>query len=86
MTSADRLLGSLVLDCEGLSRAIRQDRPLVDWMALARAEEAPVIASAATLVEVMHPGLSRPAFEWTLSRLAVEPVTKVIAAPSSSRS
>lgn len=27
----------------------------------------------------MHPGIKRPAFEWTLSRLVVEPVTEKLA-------
>lgn len=34
---------------------------------------------AATLVEVVHPRINRPALEWTLSRLIVEPVTESIA-------
>jgi predicted nucleic acid-binding protein len=38
-----------------------------------------VITSAATLVEVIHPRINRPALEWTLSRLVVEPVTEPIA-------
>jgi predicted nucleic acid-binding protein len=38
-----------------------------------------VITSAATVVEVVHPRLSRPALEWTLSRIVVEPVTEPIA-------
>jgi predicted nucleic acid-binding protein len=77
--STRRLLGALVLDSEGLSRAIRQDVTLFEWLATARAKKAPVITSAATLVEVMHPGLNRSALDWTLSRLKVEPVTKTIA-------
>lgn len=38
-----------------------------------------VITSAATLVEVVHPRVNRPALEWTLSRLVVEPVTEAVA-------
>lgn len=79
MKNEDAPLGSLVLDCEGLSRAILQDRPVLRWMDLARDDDAPVITSAATLVEVIHPGLSRPAFEWTLSRLKVEPLGETLA-------
>jgi hypothetical protein len=38
-----------------------------------------VITSSATLVEVVRPGINRPALEWTLSRLVVEPVTDAVA-------
>ncbi|GAA1254260.1 hypothetical protein GCM10009579_10260 [Streptomyces javensis] len=38
-----------------------------------------MITSAATLVEVVHPGINRPALEWTLSRVVVEPVTDAVA-------
>lgn len=31
------------------------------------------------MVEVVHPRINRPALEWTLSRLVVEPVTESIA-------
>ncbi|TDE16921.1 DNA-binding protein [Actinomadura sp. 6K520] len=38
-----------------------------------------MITSAATLAEVVHPRINRPALEWTLSRLVIEPVTEPIA-------
>jgi hypothetical protein len=38
-----------------------------------------VITSAATVAEVTHPRLGRPALGWTLSRVVVEPVTEPIA-------
>jgi hypothetical protein len=38
-----------------------------------------VITSTATVVEVVHPRINRPALEWTLARLVVEPVTVPIA-------
>lgn len=38
-----------------------------------------MITSSATLVEVVRPGINRPALEWTLSRLVVEPVTDAVA-------
>ncbi|MEU0373092.1 PIN domain-containing protein [Streptomyces sp. NPDC006283] len=44
-----------------------------------RADDPRVITSAATLVEVVHPRINRPALEWTLARLVVEPVTEPIA-------
>jgi hypothetical protein len=71
--------GTMVLDSEGLARAVQRDRDVTGWLALARADDLRVITSAATLVEVVHPRIKRPAFEWTLSRIAVAPVTEGIA-------
>ncbi|WP_328750479.1 DNA-binding protein [Streptomyces sp. NBC_00285] len=71
--------GTLVLDSEGLAKAVLRDRTVTGWLALARADDLRVITSAATLVEVVHPRINRPALEWTLSRLVIEPVTEAIA-------
>ncbi|MEU6393128.1 PIN domain-containing protein [Streptomyces sp. NPDC046939] len=71
--------GTLVLDSEGLAKAVMRDRAVTAWLALARADDLRVITSAATLVEVVHPHINRPALKWTLSRLIVEPVTEPIA-------
>ncbi|WP_017241136.1 PIN domain-containing protein [Streptomyces sp. SS] len=71
--------GTLVLDSEGLAKAVLRDRQVTDWLAVARAEDLRVVTSAATLVEVMHPRINRAALEWTLSRLVVEPVTDAVA-------
>ncbi|MBT2524699.1 DNA-binding protein [Streptomyces sp. ISL-99] len=71
--------GTLVLDSEGLAKAVLRDRTVTGWLALARADDLRVVTSAATLVEVIHPRINRPALEWTLSRLVVEPVTESIA-------
>ncbi|MEV8548009.1 DNA-binding protein [Streptomyces sp. NPDC051572] len=71
--------GTLVLDSKGLAKAVLRDRTVTAWLALARADDLRVITSAATLVEVVHPRINRPALEWTLSRLVVEPVTEPIA-------
>ncbi|MFI0775141.1 type II toxin-antitoxin system VapC family toxin [Streptomyces sp. NPDC021212] len=71
--------GTLVLDSEGLAKAVLRDRAVTGWLALARADDMRVITSAATLVEVVHPRINRPALEWTLSRIVVEPVTEVVA-------
>lgn len=48
-------------------------------LALARTDDLRVITSAAALVEVARPRINRPALEWTLSRLVVEPITEPIA-------
>ncbi|WP_369144703.1 type II toxin-antitoxin system VapC family toxin [Streptomyces sp. R44] len=71
--------GTLVLDSEGLAKAVLRDREVTGWLALARADDLRVVTSAATLVEVMHPRINRAALEWTLSRLVVEPVTDAVA-------
>ncbi|HEY9440289.1 MAG TPA: PIN domain-containing protein [Streptomyces sp.] len=71
--------GTLVLDSEGLAKAVSRDRTVTAWLALARADDLRVITSAATLVEVIHPRINRPALEWILSRLVIEPVTDSIA-------
>jgi predicted nucleic acid-binding protein len=70
---------TLVLDSEGLAKAVLRDRELTAWLAAARAEDERVITSAATLVEVIHPRINRPSFEWVISRVSVEPVTAEIA-------
>ena len=71
--------GTLVLDSEGLAKAVLRDRTVTAWQALSRADDLRVITSAANLVEVVHPRTNRPALERTLSRLVVEPVTEPIA-------
>ena len=71
--------GTLVLDSEGLAKAVLRAREVTQWLALARADDLRVITSAATVVEAAHPRLSPPALEWTLSRVVVEPVTEPIA-------
>jgi hypothetical protein len=79
MNRSGRPAGTLVLDSEGLAKAVRRDREVTAWLALARADDLRVITSAVTLVEVVDPRLNRPAFEWTVSRIVVEPVTEAIA-------
>jgi predicted nucleic acid-binding protein len=71
--------GTLVLDSEGLAKAVLRDREITAWLALARADDMRVITSAATLVEVVHPRIKWTALDWTLSRVVIEPVTEHIA-------
>ncbi|SFK95372.1 hypothetical protein SAMN05216275_1433 [Streptosporangium canum] len=59
--------GSLVLDREGLSKAILQVPELTEWLVAAEEEDVRVVVSAATLVEVSHPRLNRARYDWTLS-------------------
>ncbi|MFF2084633.1 PIN domain-containing protein [Nocardia sp. NPDC058176] len=71
--------GALVLDCEALAKAVRRDREVHEWLVAARNADIPVLTSAATLVEVIHPKIDDAALRWTLSRLRTEPVTQDLA-------
>ncbi|MFD6027603.1 PIN domain-containing protein [Streptomyces griseoluteus] len=71
--------GALVLDSEGLAKAVLRDQEVHEWLAAARDADLPVITSAAVLVEVIHPRINDAALKWTLSRLRVEPVTQAVA-------
>ena len=59
--------------CVGWSSCPDFRRSASEWLALARADDMRVITSAATLVEVVHPRIDRPALEWTLSRQRHDP-------------
>jgi predicted nucleic acid-binding protein len=76
--------GTLVLDSEGLAKAVVRDRDVTSWLALARADDLRVVTSAATSVDVVYPRINRPALRWTLSRIVVEPVTEDIARQAAS--
>ncbi|KAB1141664.1 type II toxin-antitoxin system VapC family toxin [Streptomyces luteolifulvus] len=71
--------GALILDSEGLAKAVQRDREVHEWLTAARDADLPVVTSAAVLVEVIHPKINEAALKWTLSRLRVEPVTQAIA-------
>lgn len=71
--------GALVLDSEGLAKAVQRDREVHEWLTAARDADLPVVTSAAVLVEVIHPKINDAALRWTLSRLRVEPVSQAIA-------
>ncbi|RLU94677.1 DNA-binding protein [Streptomyces griseocarneus] len=75
--------GTLVLDSEGLAKAVLRDRDVTSWLAFARAEEWRVITSAATLVEVAHLRIKRSALEWALSLVVVESITESLARQAS---
>lgn len=42
--------GTLVLDCEGLSKLVRRDPELTEWLRAADAEDIRVVTSSVTLV------------------------------------
>ncbi|MFF9869123.1 PIN domain-containing protein [Streptomyces sp. NPDC013953] len=75
--------GALILDSEGLAKAVQRDREVHEWLTAAREADLPAITSTAVLVEVIHPRIDDAALKWTLSRLRVEPVTQAIAQSAS---
>ena len=70
--------GPLVLDAEGLSLALARDPYMQTIVEGALVNKVPVIISAVTLVEVVHPRTNRAALAWTLSQLTVEPATEAL--------
>ncbi|CAM5594504.1 hypothetical protein GCM10010329_49000 [Streptomyces spiroverticillatus] len=70
---------SYVLDCEALSRAARGDLAMRSRLKEARRSRIHVVTSSMTLIEAYHDKISAPAWSWTMSLIAVEPVTKEIA-------
>lgn len=71
--------GSIVLDAEGLSRAVLRDRKVWSWLSTAATNDIPVYASTVTLVETIHPKIRRSALRWTLSRIVLDEVTETVA-------
>ncbi|MFD3757062.1 type II toxin-antitoxin system VapC family toxin [Streptomyces sp. NPDC058622] len=71
--------GTLVLDCEGLSRLVRRDRGLLEWLTAAEAEDVRVVISSVTLVEARDPGVSQARFDFAVSRVNVVAPTEAIA-------
>ena len=77
------ITGPVVFDSEGLSRAVRRD-PFIRVVILsAYLANEPVVISAVTLVEAIHPGIDRSALAWVRSRLRVVPTTEAIAISAS---
>ncbi|WP_267245717.1 PIN domain-containing protein [Streptomyces sp. PR69] len=75
--------GTLVLDSEGLSKAVARDPALTAWLVAAHEEDTRVITSAATLVEARNPRTPQARFDWTVSRIHIEPVSEEIAREAS---
>jgi predicted nucleic acid-binding protein len=75
--------GTLVLDCEGLSKIVLRDRATMARLAQASIDGLRVVASAATLVEARDPRMDRARFDWAVSRLVIEPVTEDVARAAS---
>ncbi|WP_327695615.1 type II toxin-antitoxin system VapC family toxin [Streptomyces sp. NBC_00459] len=73
------MTGTLVLDCEGLSKLVRPTPELTEWLAAAEAEDIRVVTSSVTLVEARDPGTSQARFDHAVSRVNIVPPSEVIA-------
>ncbi|MEV4704075.1 PIN domain-containing protein [Actinoplanes sp. NPDC049316] len=69
-------LESLVLDSQGFSGWISQDRKVMRLLELGERDGADIAMSAATIIEVSHAGVDMARLSWLLSRIRVEAVTK----------
>ncbi|MFG3440288.1 PIN domain-containing protein [Nonomuraea sp. NPDC047897] len=67
---------TVVLDSQGLSAWITQDRKILAMFQVFHAMGADVVIGANTIVEVSHSRVDLPRLQWVLSRVKVEPVTE----------
>ncbi|MFI6059460.1 DNA-binding protein [Streptomyces sp. NPDC051286] len=73
---------TVVLDSEGLSAWIAQDRKILAMFQVFHTLGADCVISANTIVEVSHARVNMPRLQWVLSRVKVEPVTESAAKAS----
>ncbi|MFJ4704144.1 PIN domain-containing protein [Streptomyces anulatus] len=67
---------TVVLDTEGLSAWITEDRTILAMLQVFHDMGADLVIGANTIVEVAHSRTNMPRLNWALSRLKVEPVTE----------
>jgi len=72
-------LRTVLLDSEGLSRLIRDDRKVMAILEQAWRDDLVVAASALTLVEARDPRTHQARFDWAVSRIDIIPVSEEIA-------
>jgi predicted nucleic acid-binding protein len=75
-------IATVVLDSEGLSAWIAQDRKVIAMLQLLHGSGADFVVGANTVVEVMHARTQVARLNWVLSRVKVEPVTEQAAKAS----
>ena len=75
--------GTLVLDCEGLSKLIQRTRELTEWLAAAETEDIRVVTSSVTLVEARDPKIHQARFDYVLSRVNIVAPSEAIARQAS---
>ncbi|MFE2938768.1 DNA-binding protein [Streptomyces sp. NPDC059255] len=63
--------GTLVLDCEGLSKFVSDDEPVVALVAEARKRGMEVVISALTIIEAVHRRTEKARLSWVLSGVRV---------------
>lgn len=73
----------MLLDCEGLSLMVRDDRRVMAMLEQAWRDDLVVAASALTLVEARDPRVHEARFDWAVSRIDVIPVSDEIARSAS---
>ncbi|WP_318208882.1 MULTISPECIES: DNA-binding protein [unclassified Streptomyces] len=66
--------GTLVLDCEGLSKLLADDETVVAMVMEARSRGMEVVISAPTVIEAVHARTNKARLNWALSGLRVVPV------------
>ncbi|HMG62465.1 MAG TPA: PIN domain-containing protein [Streptosporangiaceae bacterium] len=69
-----------LLDSEGLSQAVLGNRAMGARLKDADRSGIRVVTTSMTLIEAYHGRVKKSAWSWTLSKIAVEPVTREIAA------
>lgn len=67
---------TVVLDSQGVSAWITQDRKILAMFQVFHAMGAELVIGANTIVEVSHAQVNMPRLRWVLSRVKVVPVTK----------
>jgi hypothetical protein len=68
-----------VLDCEALSRAVLGERAMSARLKDAHRMGITVVTSSMTLIEAYHSKVRRPVWDWRMSRIVVESVTREVA-------
>jgi hypothetical protein len=63
--------GTLVLDCEGLSKFVRDLEPVVALIAEARRRGMEVVISALTIIEAVHLRTDKARLAWVLSGVRI---------------
>ncbi|MFE9773841.1 DNA-binding protein [Streptomyces sp. NPDC005931] len=70
--------GTLLLDCEGLSKLYRKDRAVIALVQAASEEGIRVATSAMTTLEADYERVHPARIRWVLSRVDVHDVTRVV--------
>ncbi|TKA00877.1 DNA-binding protein [Actinacidiphila oryziradicis] len=66
--------GTLVLDCEGLSKLVGDHEPVVALVAEARKRGMEAVISALTIIEAAHRRTDKARLAWVLSGVRIVPV------------